>query len=817
MTGPVEKGGSSTRVATPRTLFLLPHTDPKLSSYLDQAAAVIRKETKKNVEIARSQGTPIKSLPGRVDERWMLGIRRFDRESGLLTSGINDDEAEAKRLRAAGVKPIWLVLQDELQGTEIPADAIPTGMGTGPFYFAPDKPEDAGRVIGAALMADAPPSPTARMDEAFSWVPLDKRVQDALAQRLSADDILDVLDQKGSADIPMLIEALAERTQESDEIRRQIEGLISDGLVAASGTGSGKTYQRIKSEGQADSGTRKEPERHSVRASLPSGRPSKEDLLGFEPHVRALSRFLEDDGIDTPLTIGIEGDWGRGKSSFLLQLTGKLDQESSKKKGPHFVYFNPWRLKSNEGLFAAYALALLQQLPTQVGFWRSLAGRFKLAWYRLDPTRVGWGRLGLLGLQAVVAVLVAIAGSKIGASLAPENAPSWLETSYAWFAPVLSIGALVVGTLRTYVIRLGKELRRAQVKPDYEGHLEFVDLVRRDSHSILRAYAGSSRVYTVIDDIDRCPPTRVADLVQALNQLIEDPDPWRKIAPSNLVVLMALDRNRVAAALATLHEASVKHLAPDGEAHAAVEHAHAFLNKFIHVSYTVPIAPPSAIKDLVRDLNPLLEKTDPPEAGPAPKGSSDTPALTAHDATADEPLVDNNPQVEQVESRPTDAVSEVDEDPTDSPAVQSVVHTLSRFFKNNPRQIKGFLSQFRLCLYVQQELVSKGRQEVGRVTPEALGKLVAIRYLHPAFFRRLEGRPAIMVSLQNDFQGTIGDHEDLKPWSKRDDMRELMEFGQQSTALGRYRLSEAGLRSLDFILPSISTADPDDDGAGSTL
>ncbi|MGK7947828.1 MAG: P-loop NTPase fold protein [Xenococcaceae cyanobacterium] len=56
-------------------------------------------------------------------------------------------------------------------------------------------------------------------------------------------------------------------------------------------------------------------------------RPAKEDTLGFKPYVIAIAKFLTAPDTKPPLTISIEGEWGRGKSSFMEQLQEQILQE----------------------------------------------------------------------------------------------------------------------------------------------------------------------------------------------------------------------------------------------------------------------------------------------------------------------------------------------------------------------------------------------------------------------------------------------------------------------------------------------------------
>jgi hypothetical protein len=64
----------------------------------------------------------------------------------------------------------------------------------------------------------------------------------------------------------------------------------------------------------------------SIRSSSISDQPSAKDILGFGPYVAAIKAFLIDDDTKAPLTLSIEGKWGSGKSSFMLQLEQSLQQ-----------------------------------------------------------------------------------------------------------------------------------------------------------------------------------------------------------------------------------------------------------------------------------------------------------------------------------------------------------------------------------------------------------------------------------------------------------------------------------------------------------
>jgi hypothetical protein len=53
-------------------------------------------------------------------------------------------------------------------------------------------------------------------------------------------------------------------------------------------------------------------------------RPEGRDVMGFGPDIEALARLVASDALDPPLSIGLFGEWGSGKSHFLRQLRDRV-------------------------------------------------------------------------------------------------------------------------------------------------------------------------------------------------------------------------------------------------------------------------------------------------------------------------------------------------------------------------------------------------------------------------------------------------------------------------------------------------------------
>ena len=196
-------------------------------------------------------------------------------------------------------------------------------------------------------------------------------------------------------------------------------------------------------------------------------RPTDVDSLGFADYVDVLEAFLTDENTEPPLTVGIEGEWGSGKSSFMRMLMTRLegdapppsplrrlrnrlrhwggwlsrglrgvstDREPSTgadaaddagaesdsgpaavertARGNLVVFFDPWRHDGEEAIWAAFALEFLRQIRRQLPWHRRVLGDLELAVRRVEWERGRSGIIvsGLLAAGVGVLTLLATAG-----------------------------------------------------------------------------------------------------------------------------------------------------------------------------------------------------------------------------------------------------------------------------------------------------------------------------------------------------------------------------------------------------------------------
>lgn len=87
-----------------------------------------------------------------------------------------------------------------------------------------------------------------------------------------------------------------------------------------------------------------------------SDRETVDDCLGFAQYVRSLADVCLEESI-APLTLGVFGSWGRGKTSLMKMLQKELDAQTG--QGVRTLWFNAWRYEGKDEIQSALINAIL--------------------------------------------------------------------------------------------------------------------------------------------------------------------------------------------------------------------------------------------------------------------------------------------------------------------------------------------------------------------------------------------------------------------------------------------------------------------------
>lgn len=121
---------------------------------------------------------------------------------------------------------------------------------------------------------------------------------------------------------------------------------------------------------------------------------NSEDMFGFRSHVQAIHKAVAA-AEPLPLTVGVFGSWGTGKSSFLGMWRDVFQSE-----GTHTIWFNPWKYDRKVEVWAALLHTILGEMEQPEGL-RDKASRLARAatWLSL---RAGLGHAASLATGGVL-------------------------------------------------------------------------------------------------------------------------------------------------------------------------------------------------------------------------------------------------------------------------------------------------------------------------------------------------------------------------------------------------------------------------------
>jgi Cdc6-like AAA superfamily ATPase len=299
-----------------------------------------------------------------------------------------------------------------------------------------------------------------------------------------------------------------------------------------------------------------------------------EDQLGFRDVAVGLAQFLRNPKTKPPLTVAITGRWGSGKTSIMRMTESELRRE----RYPT-VWFNAWHHRQEASMLAA----LLTQVRRKVSLpWTTPDGlyfRFRLAWSRLTGANFPRFRVAVAGVLAALGlghslvspepyvnvartagyygqrgvyevgelmrdVRSAFGGEepsipsrvqpsapKLDSDLPPKERPAskedWLVTLLFGggglaFTGYLFTLARMFKVLRVDPTKLLTQLLENPKQVDLSEQLGFRSQFAGEFREALESLdaALGERLVIFIDDLDRCRPDHVIDVLETVNYLV---------------------------------------------------------------------------------------------------------------------------------------------------------------------------------------------------------------------------------------------------------------------------------------------------------
>ena len=265
-------------------------------------------------------------------------------------------------------------------------------------------------------------------------------------------------------------------------------------------------------------------------------RPTDSDALDFLPYRDTLADIIADPATRTPLTVGIYGGWGSGKTSLMQMVKNHLEAVLSQRgEEAQAVWFNAWQYGNEDALWRALLLQVLDalrppepegmsedqlaalashrdqpDLPQEAKDWKELnrtLDDLQTSLYRtVDREEAGgleidWGQLGTGAIKGV---------TKIGLSYIP---------GFTIIKDLVQAGS---DKTETWAKDMLEAFRREKIRIHLD-QVRFLEQFRRRFEELVgkQIVAKGRKMVVFVDDLDRCLPEKAIDVLEAIKLFLD--------------------------------------------------------------------------------------------------------------------------------------------------------------------------------------------------------------------------------------------------------------------------------------------------------
>jgi len=404
------------------------------------------------------------------------------------------------------------------------------------------------------------------------------------------------------------------------------------------------------------------------------------DLLGFDILADGLIVALTEPRL-LPLTVGVLGDWGSGKSSLMGLACAELSAETGARYA--CVRFSPWQYEDYDDVKVALMAAVLAELGRQAAGQaeqEAEVGRLKAFLQRFGrrSRRVARGGVGLVPASVpVIAHAIDHSADPALVMLAQQSAQAAAS---------------------------GVADRLAEPTPqDDDEQVTDIAEFRSRFASLIESLAELAAVVVFIDDLDRCLPETVVDTFEAIRLVLGAPRTAFVVAANQKIVESAVD-------------ARYPELRGDGRPQGKGIGAQ-YLEKMLQLKIAVPAL---AVPEAITYVNLLLAELHLPAA--------DFARLREH--VAAQRVTDSLGVVFNLGTLGDLGIAVPPGLSADLQWAAAIAPVLARGSRGNPRQVKRFLNTLQLRRRAAE------RKHVS-LEPAVLGKLMLLEDQHFDDFQQL--------------------------------------------------------------------------------
>jgi len=302
--------------------------------------------------------------------------------------------------------------------------------------------------------------------------------------------------------------------------------------------------------------------------------PTDHDALDFTPYVETLVDVCKTSG--TPLTIGVFGTWGSGKTSLMRMVKKGLPEKFT------IAWFDAWKYDKEETLWRAFLLSVLAAVRSSLkeGEPTEDLDYLETMLYRaIDIDKAGGVTIDLLKLGSKVAQGVV----QIGLSFIPGAA---------------ALGKIVEELQKAGTGNVSESALDAIQRERTKIHIEQVRFLEQfqDKFKLIveqHVTYNGGRLVVFVDDLDRCLPEKAISVLEAIKLFVDAP---------GCVFVLGLDQEVIARGIEIKYRELGNKADGEGKAHFTVEGMR-YLEKIIQLPFIIPQVERADMSDYVHGLS----------------------------------------------------------------------------------------------------------------------------------------------------------------------------------------------------------------------
>lgn len=302
--------------------------------------------------------------------------------------------------------------------------------------------------------------------------------------------------------------------------------------------------------------------------------PTDEDALDFTPYVETLADIIQTG--NTPLTIGVFGTWGSGKTSLMKMVRKNLPDDFT------IAWFDAWKYDKEETLWRAFLLSVLTSLK-------------ETAQKNGQPTEEFEKMQSLLYREMELEKMggVTIDLPKLGGAVATGLVKLSLS-----FIPGIStltklIEELQAGAAKSSTDEAVSAITRERTKI-YIEQVQFLEQFQEQFANLVKTHIHPKRLVVFVDDLDRCLPEKAIEVLEAIKLFLD---------VENCVFVLGLDQEVISRGIEMKYkEFGAKQDGDSSQQKFTIEGVR-YLEKIIQLPFQIPPVEQTDMDDFVHGLS----------------------------------------------------------------------------------------------------------------------------------------------------------------------------------------------------------------------